>query len=229
MTTPSSSNRQETPTPDIRAAMGRGGMRPGRIEKAGNPRRALVRLVLYLRPYTYTLLVVLLFVLGYILLGLLEPYLIGRAIDNFISVKQISGLMKASLFLLTVYIFDNVFQAASSWLMAGISQDALRRLRRDLFEHLQKLSIHFFDSHTAGRADEPPDERYRSHQPGCFPERGVAGRQRAVAGRHRDRHVHSESLAGAGSAARRPDHVLVHTVRRPLHPQRLSQSAKGTG
>jgi ATP-binding cassette subfamily B protein len=150
MTTPPSSNRHDAPTPDIRAAMGRGGMRPGKIEKAGNPRRALVRLVLYLRPYTYTLLVVFFFVLGYILLGLFEPYLIGRAIDNFISVKQVSGLMKASLFLLTIYIFDNIFQAASSWLMAGISQDALRRLRRDLFEHLQQLSVHFFDSHTAG-------------------------------------------------------------------------------
>jgi len=34
--------------------------------------------------------------------------------------------------------------------MARISQDALRRLRRDLFEHLQKLSIAFFDQHTAG-------------------------------------------------------------------------------
>jgi len=131
--------------------MGRGGgMRPGRIEKANNPRRALVRLLFYLRPYAYTLLVVLFFVLCYILLGLLEPYLIGRAIDNYIAVKHLNGLVKASLFLLTVYIFDNVFQAASSWLMAGISQDALRRLRRDLFEHLQNLSIYFFDSHTAG-------------------------------------------------------------------------------
>jgi ATP-binding cassette subfamily B protein len=34
--------------------------------------------------------------------------------------------------------------------MARVSQDALRRLRRDLFEHLQKLSIAYFDSHTAG-------------------------------------------------------------------------------
>src|SRR5512139_2978086 len=118
MTTPRASNRHDAPTPDIRAAMGRGGMRPGRIEKANNPRRALVRLVLYLRPYAYTLLVVFVFVLGYILLGLLEPYLIGRAIDDYISVKQVSGLAKASLFLLTVYIFDNAFQAASSWLMA---------------------------------------------------------------------------------------------------------------
>jgi ATP-binding cassette subfamily B protein len=52
--------------------------------------------------------------------------------------------------LVAAYLFDNAFQAASSWLMARISQDALRRLRRDLFEHLQKLSIAFFDRRTAG-------------------------------------------------------------------------------
>jgi ATP-binding cassette subfamily B protein len=141
---------KDRPTPDFRAALGRGGMRPGKIEKAGNPRRALVRLALYLSPYKATLASVLVFVLAYILLGLLEPYLLGRAIDKYISTRQIQGLSGLALFLLTAYLFDNGFQAASSWLMARISQDALRRLRRDLFEHLQTLSIYFFDSHPAG-------------------------------------------------------------------------------
>ena len=45
----------DRPTPDVRAAMGRGGMRPGRIEKASNPRRALTRLAMYLSPYKTTL------------------------------------------------------------------------------------------------------------------------------------------------------------------------------
>ena len=137
-------------TPDVRAALARGAMRPGKIEKAGDPRRALMRLAMYLSPYKSTLALVLTFVLAYILLGLLEPYLIGRAIDQYISARQINGLAQLALLLLTAYLFDNGFQAASSWLMARISQDALRRLRRDLFEHLQKLSIQFFDSHTAG-------------------------------------------------------------------------------
>jgi ATP-binding cassette subfamily B protein len=136
--------------PDVRAAMGRGPMRPGKIEKAKDPRNALTRLGMYLSPYKWTLALVLLFVLIYISLGLLEPYLIGRAIDQYISAKQRNGLATLALLLLTAYFFDNVFQAASSWLMARISQDALRRLRRDLFEHLQKLSIAFFDRHTAG-------------------------------------------------------------------------------
>jgi ATP-binding cassette subfamily B protein len=130
--------------------MGRGGMVPGKIEKAGDPRRALTRLTMYLSPYKSTLILVLVFVLAYILLGLAEPYLIGRAIDKYISTKQIKGLSNLSLLLLTAYFFDNAFQAISSWLMAHISQDALRRLRRDLFEHLQKLSIAFFDRNTAG-------------------------------------------------------------------------------
>lgn len=148
MTNPSPSDRQNTSR--IRAAMGRGPMQPGKIEKAGDPRRALLRLALYLSPYKATLALVMVFVLAYILLGLLEPYLIGRAIDEYISVRQINGLAPLALLLLTAYVLDNGFQAVSSWLMARLSQDALRRLRHDLFEHLQKLSIRFFDSHTAG-------------------------------------------------------------------------------
>ncbi|MFN8401110.1 MAG: ABC transporter ATP-binding protein [Anaerolineales bacterium] len=135
---------------NVRAALGRGPMQPGRIEKAGNPNRALIRLAQYLSSYKFTLIVVLIFVLAYISLGLLEPYLIGRAIDQYISVKKLDGLSQLALLLLSAYLLDNAFQAASSWLMARISQDALRRLRRDLFEHLQKLSIAFFDRHTAG-------------------------------------------------------------------------------
>jgi ATP-binding cassette, subfamily B, multidrug efflux pump len=147
MSNPKSDDR---PTPDVRSALGRGGLRPGKIEKASDPRRALVRLAMYLSQYKVALLFVLACVLIYILLGLLEPYLIGRAIDRFISAKQINGLSGLATLLLAVYFFDNGFQAISSWMMARISQDALRRLRRDLFEHLQKLSIAFFDSHTAG-------------------------------------------------------------------------------
>lgn len=146
----SNQKSDDRPTPDVRAALGRGTLRPGKIEKAGDPHRALARLAMYLSPYKVALASVLVFVLIYILLGLLEPYLIGRAIDRYISTKQINGWSGLAILLLIVYLFDNGFQAASSWIMARISQDALRRLRRDLFEHLQELSIAFFDSHTAG-------------------------------------------------------------------------------
>jgi ATP-binding cassette subfamily B multidrug efflux pump len=146
-------NKDRSPQDDfgkMRSMMGRGPVRPGTIEKARDPHKALVRLALYLHPYTLTLSIVFVFVLGYILLGLLEPYLIGVAIDDYISTKLVPGLARTSILLLVVFLFDNGFQAISSWMMARISQDALRRLRRDLFVHLQTLSLQFFDQHTAG-------------------------------------------------------------------------------
>jgi len=134
----------------MRTAMGRGPMRPGTIEKARDPRRALLRLALYLRSYQIPLILVLVFVLIYTVLGLFEPYLIGVAIDRFISSRQAQGLVRIALILLLVYLLDNGFKALSSWIMARISQDALKQVRRDLFGHLQSLSIQFFDQHTAG-------------------------------------------------------------------------------
>jgi len=131
--------------------MMRGGPgRPGKIEKARDPRRALVRLLPYLSPYKVTLGVVLVFVLASTLLGLVGPYLMGIAIDRFIALKNPGGLAGIAIWMLVVYILGNICDAASGWMMAGISQKALKGVRRDLFGHLQMLSLKFFDSNTAG-------------------------------------------------------------------------------
>jgi ATP-binding cassette, subfamily B, multidrug efflux pump len=140
----------ERRVPDIRRALGRGHMHNLTIEQASDPRRALTRLAHYLRPYRHLLVLVLAFVLAYILLGLLEPYLIGRAIDQFISARRIAGLSQIAILLLVTYLLDNGFQAMASWIMARVSQHALQKLRRDLFGHLQRLPIAYFDRHTAG-------------------------------------------------------------------------------
>jgi ATP-binding cassette subfamily B protein len=128
----------------------RGPARPGKIEKARDPRQALRRLVRYLSPYKAALVLVVGLVLFYTLLGLLEPYLMGVAIDRFIATRNAAGLGHMALLMLGVYLLDNGCQAAASWAMARISQSALQRLRGDLFGHLQSLSISFFDRHTAG-------------------------------------------------------------------------------
>ena len=128
MTRNSSSDRPAVP--DIRRALGRGHMRPGTIEQAEHPRQALGRLAMYLQPYKAALALVLLCVLVYILLQLLAPYLLGRAIDKYISTRQIAGLSTLALALLGAYVFNSVFQAIAAWLMAKISQDALKTLRQ---------------------------------------------------------------------------------------------------
>ncbi len=122
----------------------------GKIEKAKDPRSALVRLLPYLRPFRLGVIGVFAFVLIYTLLGLIGPYLMGVAIDRFISTKQVSGLVSIALWMLAVYVLYNIFQAVAGWIMAAISQRALKQLRKDLFSHLQTLPLSFFDHNPAG-------------------------------------------------------------------------------
>jgi ATP-binding cassette subfamily B multidrug efflux pump len=129
------------------------GRRPaqvGKIEKAKDPRRALARLARYLGYYKWALAIVLVFVVVYTLLGLLGPYLMGQAIDRFIGAKDAAGLRRIAVLMLVVYVSNNLIQAVANWVMARVSQGALKRLRGDLFKHLQKLSLSFFDRNPAG-------------------------------------------------------------------------------
>jgi ATP-binding cassette subfamily B multidrug efflux pump len=130
--------------------MGRRPAHPGKIEKAHDPRRALRGLLRYLGPFKAALTLVFCFVLISTVLGLFGPYLMGVAIDRFITTKQVAGLAGIALLMLAVYLLNNLFQAVANWMMAGISQRALKQMRRDLFTHLQNLPISFFDRNPAG-------------------------------------------------------------------------------
>ncbi len=132
----------------IRPAGGPG--RPARFEKARDSRQALLRLLPYLRPYALTLSFVVALILVYTLLGLLGPYLMGRAIDVFIASGDAAGLARMAGLMVAVYLLGSGSEASSSWVMARISQRALQGLRRDLFSHLQRLPLRFFDTHPAG-------------------------------------------------------------------------------
>ena len=123
---------------------------PGKIEKARDPRRAVKGLLRFLLPYKNGMLIVFGLVLIYTVLGLIGPYLMGQAIDKFITTKQAAGLARIAVIMLVVYLLNNLFQAIANWVMAGISQRALKQMRKDLFSHLQTLPIAFFDRNPAG-------------------------------------------------------------------------------
>jgi len=122
----------------------------GKIEKARDPRRAMTGLLRYLGPFKVGLVMVLVCVVIYTLFGLVGPYLMGVAIDRFIATKQVAGLARIAIWMLVVYLLNNLFQAVANWVMADISQRALKYMRRDLFQHLQTLPQSFFDQNPAG-------------------------------------------------------------------------------
>ena len=139
-----------SPSPDVRSSLERRPSQPGTIEKAKKPREALGRLARYLMPYRLSLGLVVGLVLLYSLLSLAGPYLMGVAVDKFIGGKDRMGLLWTAGVLLAVYVLSNLFQVWANWIMARVSQVALKDLRRDLFTHLQSLSMTFFDTNAAG-------------------------------------------------------------------------------
>lgn len=75
----------------------------------------------------------------------------GRAIDQAIYPGGDKILLaKLALAMLGTYIGSSVFQTVSFYVTAQVSQKALRELRLRLFEHLQELSLSFFDQNPAG-------------------------------------------------------------------------------
>ncbi len=125
-------------------------MRGGRIEKAHNVRGTLRRLLATLQPYKWALGVVFVLVIASTILDLIIPLLMSDAIDSLIAGGDLSVLLR--------FVLGMVGATAGGWLakvgqnviMARVSQEVMRGMRRDLFEHLQKLSLSFFDRHPHG-------------------------------------------------------------------------------
>lgn len=86
-------------------------------------------------------------------IGLLVPYLIGKAIDTMSLNKEavdFNGLTIVVITLIAAYITDSFINFLQAYLMAGVSQRIVKGLRNSLFAKLQKLPVSFFDLRTHG-------------------------------------------------------------------------------
>ena len=127
--------------------MGRG---PRSVEKAKDTKTTLKRIASYFATYKTELIIVFILVVLYSLAGLAGPYLLGVAIDDYITEKDLPGLTRISLVMLAASVFSVGLRAIANWIMANASQKALKKMRTDLFHQLQLLSLSFFDRNPAG-------------------------------------------------------------------------------
>ena len=135
----------------VRGVLHAMGPRPGgRIEKPKDARATLRRLAGYFRRFRLTLLAVGACVVAYTFLGLVNPYLLGVALDRFVASHDAAGLGRTALWMIAAALAGNGIQVLANGLMAGISQRALADLRRNLFAHLQDSPLAFFDARAPG-------------------------------------------------------------------------------
>jgi ATP-binding cassette subfamily B protein len=127
-------------------------MRPGygAIARAKNPRGTLSRLAQYFGAFRARLALIAACIVAYTVLGLVGPYLMGVALDRYVATHDAARLGRIALLMLAAFVAGNLIDAGASWLMAGVSQRALKRLRAELFRHLQSLPMAFYDRNPAG-------------------------------------------------------------------------------
>ena len=83
-------------------------------------------------------------------LGLIGPYLMGRAIDDYILRGDLAGLVRIAVLMLGAYAGSSLATWLQTYVMVGVAQLAVRDIRADLFASLQTLSLRYFDQHTHG-------------------------------------------------------------------------------
>lgn len=113
--------------------------------------RLMKRLIKYLKPYSKWVILAIVLTVGVALLSTIRPYLTKIAIDNYIINKDPVGLRNIILVLLGTLIFQGLVQYTMTYLTQWIGQKTIFDLRMELFEHIQKLSMSFFDRNPVGR------------------------------------------------------------------------------
>ncbi|HLY59971.1 MAG TPA: ABC transporter ATP-binding protein [Terriglobia bacterium] len=130
--------------------------------------RLMRRLLRYLRPYWFIATAALAAILLYGVLQAAPPYLLKVEVDryldpsgrqqtpqflaHFLSPNPLTGIMQIALALfLPTVILTFVLEFAQSFAMQWVGQKVMYDLRKEIFGHLQKLQLSFYDHNPVGR------------------------------------------------------------------------------
>jgi len=113
--------------------------------------RVLKRLYRYTKPYAgrfYTL-VFLTVALG--IIGPVRPLLVSKAIDDHIAIGDYHGLLFITVILISLITVSGIFEYFHTYLSGWLGQFIIKDIRVNLFEHLLKMRLKFFDRTPIGR------------------------------------------------------------------------------
>ncbi|MNW34499.1 putative ABC transporter ATP-binding protein [compost metagenome] len=126
------------------------GQGPVPVVRAENSIATLKRIWTYLgRQRTGLFMVYAATLLG-ALTTLAGPYLIGRAIDDYIIPRDYYGLLRICMLILGVYLLGSALTWIQAYVMSSVSQGTVKELRRDLFAKYHLLPVSFFDTRSNG-------------------------------------------------------------------------------
>ncbi|WP_139356967.1 ABC transporter ATP-binding protein [Clostridium beijerinckii] len=135
--------------------MGRGGRAPVKADK--NSLKILKRLLAYiLKEYKFLFFMVLVTIIISSLANVIGTLFLRNLIDDYItpllnkSGADFGPLLKMIITMAVIYYVGVISTYIYSRIMIVISQGSLKRIRDDMFAHMENLPIKFFDTHAHG-------------------------------------------------------------------------------
>ena len=113
--------------------------------------RLMRRLLRYLRPYRLRVVGSILLLLVVTALQMAGPILVQIAIDKYIAVGDNAGLMRLAMLYFGVLITAFILAYLQFYTMQVIGQSVINDIRMQVFRHLQRLHLAFFDKNPVGR------------------------------------------------------------------------------
>lgn len=83
--------------------------------------------------------------------GLAQPYLMKIGIDQYIAQRDLAGLQTVALIFLGALVGETIMIFFHYYLTMAVAQRCLADLRVEIFSHVQKLPMSYFDRNPVGR------------------------------------------------------------------------------
>lgn len=109
------------------------------------------RLLRYAAPYWGQFFLCLLLVLAITLIEIYRPIITGEAIDLFSESADFSQIAGLSVQYIILLVLSFAFNVLNTWILQLTGQTIIYNIRQEVFEHIHKLSMRFFDITPVGK------------------------------------------------------------------------------
>lgn len=111
----------------------------------------LKRVFEYVKPYRTTFLWSVVLTLSLAAITPVRPWLIGYTLDHFILEGNYFGLVEMTILMIVLLIIQSIIQYSQTLLTNTIGQSAIRDLRINVFNHISRLRLKYFDQTPIGQ------------------------------------------------------------------------------
>jgi ATP-binding cassette subfamily B protein len=113
--------------------------------------RLMGRFLTYVRPYRGLVVLAFLLLAARIGFDLVAPLIFRNAVDGPLAARDYPRLLRYAAWFTLAVAGTGLFEFLYSWTTNYVGQNIILDLRMELFSHLQRLSIAFFDRNPVGR------------------------------------------------------------------------------